>query len=72
MSVRSDPYGRRRQVDIKKCEFDVKETRFLGATVSEEGLRMDPRRVEAIVDWLTTTNLKEVQGFVGFANFYGV
>ena len=58
------------QIDIKKCEFDVKETTFLGVIVSGEGLRMDPQKVKAIVDWSTPTNLKEVQGFIGFANFY--
>ena len=58
------------QVDIKKCEFDVQETAFLGVMVSGQGLRMDPRKVEAVVNWKTPSNLKEVQGFVGFANFY--
>jgi len=37
------------QVDIKKYEFDVKETVFLGVIVSGEGLRMDPKKIEAIV-----------------------
>ena len=58
------------QVDIKKCEFDVQETAFLGVIVSGQGLRMDPHKVEAVVNWRTPSNLKEVQGFVGFANFY--
>ena len=58
------------QVDIKKCEFDVEETVFLGVIVSGKGLRMDPKKVEAIVKWPPPSNLKEVQGFVGFANFY--
>jgi len=58
------------QVDIRKCEFDVEETVFLGVIVSGQGLRMDPTKVEAIVNWATPTNLKEVQGFVGFVNFY--
>ena len=58
------------QVDIKKCEFDVSETAFLGVLVSGEGLRMDPQKVKAVLDWVQPTNLKEVQGFIGFANFY--
>ena len=58
------------QVDIKKCEFDVSETVFLGVIISGEGLRMDPQKVKAVLDWVRPTNLKEVQGFIGFANFY--
>ena len=58
------------QADIKKCEFDVEEIVFLGVVISGTGLRMDPRKVEAILNWSTPTNLKEVQGFIGFANFY--
>ena len=58
------------QVDIKKCEFDVEETTFLGVIVSGAGLRMDPKKIEAVIQWKTPTHLKEVQGFVGFCNFY--
>lgn len=38
------------QVDIKKCEFDVQETAFLGVIVSGQGLRMDPQKVQAIIN----------------------
>ena len=58
------------QVDILKCEFHINETKFLGLLVSTEGLRMDPSKVDAVVDWATPTNLKEVQAFIGFCNFY--
>ena len=58
------------QVDILKCEFHVQETKFLGLLISTEGLRMDPSKVDAVVDWRTPTNLKETQSFVGFCNFY--
>lgn len=58
------------QVDILKCEFHVQETKFLGLLVSTDGLRMDPAKIAAVVDWTTPTNLKEMQAFVGFCNFY--
>ena len=38
--------------------------------LSTEGLRMDPTKVQAIVDWPRPTILKEIQSFVGFCNFY--
>ena len=58
------------QVDIRKCEFHVKETRFLGLLVSVDGLRVDPAKVAAVLDWTSPSNLKEMQGFIGFCNFY--
>ncbi len=58
------------QADIFKCEFHVQETAFLGLLVSTEGLRMDPKKVQAVLDWAKPTALKQVQAFVGFCNFY--
>ncbi len=58
------------QVNIRKCEFDVEETVFLEVIVSELDLRMNLSKVTAIVSWITSTNLKEIQSFVKFVNFY--
>ncbi len=58
------------QVDIWKCEFDVEETVFLKVIVSEQDLRMNFIKVKVIVNWTTLINLKEVQSFVRFVNFY--
>ncbi len=58
------------QVDIRKCEFDVEETVFLKVIVSEQDLRMNSIKVKVIVNWTTSINLKEVQSFVRFVNFY--
>ena len=58
------------QVDIQKCEFHVQETAFLGVILSTEGLQMDPKKIQAVTDWPIPTTLKQVQGFIGFCNFY--
>ena len=58
------------QIDIKKCEFDIEEIVFLGVIVSGDNLQIDPKKVEAIIKWPPPINLKEVQGFIGFTNFY--
>lgn len=57
-------------VDIDKCEFHVQETTFLGVIVSTEGIKMDPRKVQTILDWAQPETLKQVQSFIGFCNFY--
>ena len=53
----------------EKCEFHKQEVTFLGFVVGSEGIRMDPKKIAAIKDWPTPTNVKEVQGFLGFANY---
>ncbi len=58
------------QIDIWKCEFNVEETVFLEIIVSEQGLCMNSIKVKAIVNWATSTNLKKIQDFVDFVNFY--
>ena len=43
---------------------------FVGFVVSKSGIGMDPAKVAAILEWPTPTSVKEVQSFLGFANFY--
>jgi hypothetical protein len=55
---------------IKKCEFFVEETTFLGVIVGRNGIRMDLRKVETIQNWPKPSCLTDVQAFIGFSNFY--
>ena len=58
-------------LDISKCEFECKETKYLGFIVrAGEGIQMDPEKVKAIQEWTAPTTVKGVRGFLGFANFY--
>lgn len=54
----------------EKCEFHKEKVEFLGYVVTPGGLSMDPTKVNTILDWNQPTNVKEVQSFLGFANFY--
>ncbi len=58
------------QMNIWKCKFNVEETVFLEVIVSELNLRMNLSKVTVIVSWITSINLKEIQSFVKFVNFY--
>ncbi len=58
------------QINIWKCEFNVEETVFLEIIISELNLRMNLSKVTVIVSWITSINLKEIQSFVKFVNFY--
>ncbi len=58
------------QINIWKCEFNVKETIFLEVIISELDLRMNLSKMTIIVSWITSINLKEIQNFMRFVNFY--
>lgn len=53
-----------------KCEFHRESVEFLGMIVSANGLAMCSNKVKTIQEWPTPTSIKEVQSFLGFANFY--
>ena len=55
---------------LEKCHFGVASISFLGYIISGAGISMDPKKVSAIQDWPTPTNLKTIQEFLGFCNFY--
>ena len=55
---------------IQKCEFNRPEMTFVGYLVSQAGIGMDPAKVAAILEWPVPRSVKEVQSFLGFANFY--
>jgi hypothetical protein len=57
-------------VEIDKCIFDAKEVPCLGFMVSRSGLRMNPDKAKAIVQWPRPTNVKEVQQLLRLRNFY--
>jgi len=58
------------RVKPQKSEFHKHETHFLGYVVSKDGIKMDTKKVSVVKEWPTPTNVKEVQSFLGFANFY--
>ncbi len=57
-------------VKAEKCAFHAQSVPFLGFIVSPEGVRMDPDRVKAVVNWPAPDSRKDLLRFLGFANFY--
>jgi hypothetical protein len=53
-----------------KCLFGVKQLEFLGHVVSERGLEMDPKKVDAIKNWPHPQNIGELRSFIGLCNYY--
>ncbi|CAI7770064.1 unnamed protein product [Closterium sp. NIES-54] len=57
-------------VKLSKSEFALKKVQFLGHMVSAQGFHDDPKKIEAIRTLKTLENVKELQQFLGFANYY--
>ena len=55
---------------LEKCNFDQRQVEFLGYTISSSGISMDPAKVKTVLDWKTPQSVRDVQCFLGFANFY--
>ncbi|KAL0204031.1 hypothetical protein M9458_002049, partial [Cirrhinus mrigala] len=55
---------------LEKCAFHQHTTTFLGFVISSQGVAMDPQKMEAVRSWPLPTSLKQLQRFLGFANFY--
>jgi hypothetical protein len=54
----------------EKSEFFCDTVEYLGFLISPHGVEMDPAKVKAILSWPAPTTVKQVQSFLGFANFY--
>ncbi|KAG8499137.1 hypothetical protein CXB51_005567 [Gossypium anomalum] len=55
---------------FSKNEFWLRKVGFLGHIVSGEGIKVDPSKISAIVDWKPPKNVSEVRSFLGLAGYY--
>jgi hypothetical protein len=53
-----------------KCKFHQDTVEYLGFVLSPEGLCMSSDKIDSILKWPTPRKVKDVQSFLGFANFY--
>ncbi len=55
---------------FSKCEFWLREVSFLGHVVSASGIRVDPSKISAILNWKPPRNITKVRSFLGLASYY--
>jgi hypothetical protein len=55
---------------LKKCDFFKSEVEFLGHLVSDQGLAVDPHKIDTIRDWPQPKNIHELRSFLGLASYY--
>ena len=55
---------------LEKCTFTSSEVEYLSMIIKPGKLAMDPIKLNGIAQWPVSTKVKDVQFFLGFANFY--
>jgi hypothetical protein len=55
---------------LSKCSFFQSRIHYLGHVIFDEGIAVDPAKVEAIMEWPAPTNVTEVRSFMGLAGYY--
>ena len=58
------------KIKISKCRFLKKEVTYLGHTLTQEGVKVNQDKVQAIQDFPTPTSVKSLRSFLGLASFY--
>ncbi|GJR76045.1 putative reverse transcriptase domain-containing protein [Tanacetum coccineum] len=55
---------------FSKCEFWLQEVHFLGHVVNQNGIHVDPSKIEAVKNWKAPTTPSEIRSFLGLAGYY--
>jgi hypothetical protein len=54
----------------KKCKFLKREIDYLGVIVGNGQLKMDPKKLQGVVDWPVPRNPTSIRKILGFTNYY--
>ena len=57
-------------VKPEKYVWKVREVGFLGVIIGENGVRMEKEKVQGVIEWPVPKSVKDVQKFLGLANYY--
>ena len=60
----------RLSINAKKGQWHSSKVELLGYIISKDGITMSTQKVQAVKDWPTPKTVKNIQEFLGFANFY--
>ena len=57
-------------IKLKKCDFFKKELLYLGHVISADGIKPDPKKVEAVLQYPTPTNIHQLRSFMGLVQWF--
>ena len=57
-------------VKPEKCRQKVTEINFLEVVIRLEGIKMEEEKVKVVLDWPVPKSVKDIQKFLGLANYY--
>jgi hypothetical protein len=52
---------------FSKCEFWLNSVKFLGHTISKDGISVDPSKVQEVMDWKPPKSVHQIRSFLGLA-----
>jgi hypothetical protein len=55
---------------FSKCKFWLDMVKFLGHTISGNGISVDPSKVQEVMDWKPPTSVHQIRSFLGLAGYY--
>jgi hypothetical protein len=55
---------------LSKCDFWLKEIKFLGHTISQAGIVVDPDKVQEVMKWKPPKTVRQIRSFLGLAGYY--
>jgi len=63
-------YNKEILIAIKKCEFYITKTNFVGFIIKLRRISIDLKKIKAIVNWQDLENVIGLRLFLGFCNYY--
>jgi hypothetical protein len=55
---------------LSKCDFWLREIKFLGHTISQDGISVDPEKVQEVMNWKPPTTVRQIRSLLGLAGYY--
>ena len=55
---------------MSKCSFGMEEVEYLGHIVGHAGVKVEPKKIQAMQDWPQPKTFKSLRGFLGLTGYY--